>query len=118
MTERAIVITTGNQVYTRDMKIVDGFMTKDLQDAVGGFFEIVQPMHLKEPYVIVCDDEGILKRKSLNPIASLWYGSAIVGDVVIMKEGFRDGEPDIIGLDEEEAQYIMDEAAKQVAVLA
>lgn len=117
MTERVVVITADNQVSPQDIEVVDGFMLQGLQEAVGGFFEIVHPMYLENPYVIVCDDEGILKHKPLNPIASLWYGSGMVGDVVIMKEGFRDGEPDILGLDDDEVQFIMDKAMEQVAVL-
>ena len=107
-TERVVVITTDNQIHQREIEVVDGFLLQALQDAVGGFFEIVQPMYLEYPYVIVCDDEGILKHKKLNTIASHFYGSGMVGDVVIMKEGFRDGEPDIVGLDDDETQYIMD----------
>ena len=101
-TERVVVITTDNQIHQRDIEVVDGFLLQGLQE-------------LEHPYVIVCDDEGILKHKKLNPIASHFYGSGMVGDVVIMKEGFRDGEPDIVGLDDDEVQYIMDKIMEVLA---
>ena len=119
MKEKAVVITTNDEVRIVDMeRDQDGFLLKDLQQAVGGFTEIVHPMYLERPYVVICDDEGVLKHKQLNRIASHWYGGGMVGDIVVMKEGFYDGEPDIVGLNEFEAQMILNRASELKRQLA
>lgn len=80
--------------------------------AIDGHLEVVHPMLLPRPYCMIVDEEGLLKEKQMNPFASVLYGyvahgQPIVGTVVLMKEGIRDGEPDIVGLDEEDIKTII-----------
>ena len=83
-------------------------MLRDLQDAVDGFIEIVRPFGIScDHLVMVVNDEGLIRDLPANPVGSLIYGDTIAGTVVIMKEGIRDGEPDLIGLTEEEAEFVM-----------
>lgn len=77
--------------------------------AVGGYIEHVKPMGLKPPFCMIVNEEGLLRRLPLNPIASTLYGmelhgQPIVGTAVIMKDGFTSEGPDIIGLSDEEAE--------------
>lgn len=63
-------------------------------------------------YKTVGEDEGRLIGLPINPcgcgLYGIWrHGSPIVGDLVIMKRGYRNGEPDIVGLSDEEATAIM-----------
>lgn len=83
-------------------------MLRDLQDAVDGYIEIVRPFGIScDHLVMVVNDEGLIRGLPANPVGSLIYGDTIAGTVVIMKEGIRDGEPDLIGLTEEEAEFVM-----------
>ena len=115
--ERAIRITADNWISIAELRVVDGFMLQDLQKAVGGWIEIVPGMYLPEPLRIICNDEGVLKRLPLNRAASLLYGSGIVGDVLLMAQGWRDGEPDIVGLTEGQAQETVNELLEQFPFL-
>jgi hypothetical protein len=58
------------------------FSFKELQGYVGGYIEIVR---LPNNYILVVDEEGLLKQKKLNKKASELAGQPIVGDVVLCK---------------------------------
>lgn len=76
---------------------------------VGGYIELVHPRELPHPYVMLVNEDGHFRNLQPNPIASALYGSqSIVGNVVIMQEGFVDGEPDIVGLDEKQIPALLD----------
>ena len=88
-----------------------------LRNAVGGWYEHVHPMGLKRPYSMMVNEEGLLLGLPLNPLGSLLYGTQahgqpIVGDIVFVKDGYHDGEPDVVGLDDAEAQRIGNEFIK------
>ena len=108
-TKEYIVIITPAPKVTFIVKETDNEkMLHDLQDAVDGFIEIVRPFGRSGGHlVMVVNDEGLLRDLPVNPVGSLIYGDTIAGTIVIMKEGFRDGEPDLIGLTEEEADFVM-----------
>lgn len=55
---------------------------EELQRAVGGYIEFV-PIPAMDDIVLVVDEEGLLKEKPYNKIASEIAGRVIVGDVVI-----------------------------------
>jgi len=60
------------------------FTLGELQKAVGGLIEIVRV----EPWsdiILIVDEEGRLKRKRCNELASEMVGRYIVGDVVLME---------------------------------
>ena len=83
-------------------------MLRDLQDAVDGYIEIVRPFGIScDHLVMVVNDEGLIRGLPANPIGSLIYGDTIAGTIVIMKEGIRDGEPDLIGLTKEESDFVL-----------
>ncbi|MEG1391221.1 MAG: DUF3846 domain-containing protein, partial [Angelakisella sp.] len=75
----------------------------------------VHPVGLIHPFVMVIDEEGRLKDKPINRIASYLYSQAepIVGDIIVMAEGPNEyGENDIIGLTEDQYracyQYLLE----------
>lgn len=91
--------------------------TKAWGAVVGGCIEIVHPQGLKPPYCMIVNDEGLLKKLPLNRAGSLLYGtqfhgSPIVGDIVIMAEGWTPEGPDIIGIPEERAEKVAQEFIK------
>ena len=71
---------------------------------VGGFFEIVR---LKNIYsgsdMVVCvNDCGAIDNLPINQMASMICAQPIFGPAVLLREGFVDGEPDLISLDDED----------------
>ena len=88
-----------------------------LREAVGGWYEHVHPMGLKRPYSMMVNEEGLLLNLPMNLLGSILYGTkfhgqTIVGNIVFVKDGYYDGEPDVVGMDAEEAQRVGDEFVK------
>lgn len=79
---------------------------EDLRECVGGYIEIVRPAFLEpvEPFLLmVLDEDGKLKEKPINDLASLLYCNpfdCIVGNVVIGTRFNEDptAEPDIYAM--------------------
>lgn len=84
---------------------------KTVGSAVGGYIEHVKPARLRHPYCMIVNEEGRLLDLPLNYVGSYFYGTdqhgePIVGNIVIMKDGYRGGEPDIVGLDDSEVERV------------
>ena len=105
---KGIVITTDLEISVREFTEPP---YKSIGEAVGGYIEVVHPMGLKEPFCMVVNEEGLLKKLPLNTIGSFWYGTQfhghpIAGDIVLLKEGLVGCEIDFIGLDDAEIESI------------
>lgn len=110
MAEKVIALTTsGNIAILEPEQDEDGSTLGALQRIVGGYIEVAVPKNLRCPYLIICDEDGVLKGLDVNVIGTLLYGAPIVGDIVIMKSGVRNGEPDIVGMNDEEATDLVNE---------
>lgn len=85
--------------------------------------EKVNARYLKEPFVLMIDEEGRFKDQPVvNFIASYLYGThehhePIVGNAMVMKLGMTDAGPDILPLDEAEARHV-EESMKAIAHVA
>lgn len=71
-------------------------------------------MNLEAPLMFVCNEEGLIHGLPRNNTGCIFYGTyqhghPIVGNIAIVQQGWRDGEPDIIGLPEETAEKIYDQ---------
>lgn len=61
---------------------------EETQALVGGYVELV---HLDDNNILLCDEEGLLKHKPINTLATIqakglgWKGSYLVGSVFIFK---------------------------------
>ena len=80
------------------------------------WIEIVRPRNC--PYVLIVDEEGLLKENKINPLASDMYGyfehgQPIVGDCLLMKEEFLE-EPTLVGFDYRDAIEIALELNKKL----
>ena len=111
---KAIKITTDNKITEIN---VEEPPHRSLGVEVGGFIEIVRPRRLKSPYVMIVDEEGLLKECHENLVGSVLYGASehgypIFGDIVIMREDFGPEGPDLFGLDTLDTLYISDLAEK------
>ncbi len=108
---KGIVITAQDNIEIRDF---DQPLYKSIGNVVGGFIEIVNPIGLKQPFVMIVNEDGLRLELELNAVGSVLYGTLahghpIVGDIVIMKRGYTEEGPDIVGLEDQEAAglYLM-----------
>ena len=106
---KGVCISTDNKVEVREFGEP---LYKTVGKVVGGYIETVHPRGLKFPYVMIVNEEGLLLGLPLNPFGCKLYGTAqhgqpIVGNIVIMKVGYADGEPDIVGLADEEIEEVI-----------
>ena len=88
-----------------------------IKEAVGGWYEHVHPMGLDRPYRMMVNEEGLLLGLPMNRLGSELYGTPrhgqpIVGDIVFLKDGYDGGEPDVVGMTEDEAQRLGDKFVK------
>lgn len=108
---KGIVITTKDEMRVQEFSEP---AHKSIGEAVGGWIEVVRPVRLKRPYCMIVNEEGALLNLPRNIFGSFLYGTNyhgnwILGDIVLLKEGINsDGEPDILGLDEQEIKHMCD----------
>jgi len=104
---KALKITTDGKKEVVDVECSDSEKQLDvLYELVEGYIKIIR---LSEPFsnfVMIVDDEGLVKEKPINSIATSFYNlertdwqSYIVGDAVIMR---WDPPSDITGLTEDD----------------
>ena len=85
---KGLVITTEDKMQVREFG-KPAYET--IGKAVGGWIEVVHPKGLPDPFCMVV----------------VRHGNPIVGDIVILKEGFTTpGERDFIGLDEDDIKFL------------
>ena len=107
---KGIVVTTDLEIRIEEFSDP---LYKTVGSAVGGYIEHVKPARLRHPYCMIVNEEGRLLDLPLNYVCSYFYGTdqhgePIVGNIVIMKDGYRGGEPDIVGLSDVDAEQIKD----------
>ena len=106
---KGIVITTKYEMRVQEFLEP---VHKSIGEAVDGWIEIVHPVRLGRPYCMVVNEEGLLRNLPMNVLGSFLYrtdiyGSPIVGDIVLLKEGINsDGEYDLLGLTEQDIEYL------------
>lgn len=116
---KGIVITPAMQVTMCDLQYPIG---KTLRNIVGGYIEHVSPPFLEKPYCMIINEGGLLEGLPLNPMGSCLYGTRlhgqpIVGTIVLVKDGYVNGERDIDGLDDAEAEYLYEEIKQAIGLL-
>lgn len=97
---KGIVITTGGTCCIKDFEQP---LYKSIGAVVGGYIEHVKPQRLEEPYCMIVNEEGRIVGLPFNLVGSYLYktdihGQPILGDIVIMQDGYYDGAPDIVGI--------------------
>lgn len=112
----AIKITTTDQISVVPVPVPEPTW-KGMGQLVGGYFEHVRPWGLmnlqvpeKEKLCMIVNGEGRIIGLKPNLVGSLLYNDTptptgykpVVGDILIMAEGFKNGEPDIVGLTNEQ----------------
>ena len=105
---KAILLKTNGHIKPIDMKEDADFRWYAKQIGCD-WIEIVRPVNC--PYVLIVDEEGMMKANSLNILASDMYGTfehnqPIVGDCLLVREEYI-GEPTVVGFDDDEADEIV-----------
>lgn len=116
---KGVVVTTDLDIRVEDFADP---LYKTVGAAVDGYIEHVHPIRLEEPFCMIVNEEGRLRGLPRNLAGSFLYGTdihcePIVGNIVIMKDGYRNGEPDIVGLTDgeiERVQYSMSTLLKSL----
>lgn len=103
-----IKVTTDGQV-----ELLPWVKDAKLSRMIGCFcIEVVHAVLLPTPFVMICDDSGLIAGKPINDVASFFYGTqfhgqGVAGDIVFLKEALVDGEPDVVGMNETEVDYLL-----------
>lgn len=107
---KGFVISTENKMQFKDFNEP---LLLSIGTEICGYSETVHPKYLPEGFCMVVNDEGFLRGLPLNRFASLLYGTPehgqpIVGNAVILREGFVNGERDFVDMtDEDQMTLIM-----------
>lgn len=107
-----LVIPAEGGIYIGDFD--ENPLYKSLQKAVGGLIQVVPCRNLPEPFVMICNEEGLFQDNiTVNPVASAFYGieqhgQPIVGTVVILREEETEEGADLVSLKKGDPQKIAD----------
>lgn len=113
-TARGVVVTTDGRAYVKEF----GYpLHRSCEDTLGGWIETVRPRGLDRPFMMLVNEEGLLHDLPFNVVGSFFYqthihGQPIAGNIILMAEGYRNGERDIVGLEEDEAEKLLDMVLK------
>jgi len=124
---KAIKITTNNKI---SVIYIHEPTLKGMQEQVGGYIETVRPVGLYElnitdkyKLIMIANEDGHRKGLNLNRVATQLYNlgyvdmDPIVGDVLFMSEGFINGEPDIVGLEDDQIIALYQELKSRYSFL-
>ena len=105
---KGLVITTDSLMRTEEYTTP---LHESIGKTVGGWIEVVHPKLLPAPYCMIVNEESLLLGLPVNLLGSILYesfrhGNPIVGNIVFCKEGFVEGERDIIGLDDDDLKCL------------
>ena len=113
MSLKAIKLTTDGEIQVIDWPEGDNHfkILRWMQDMVDGAIEIVRPMLLERPYVMIVDDAGLIKEDDpkLNPVGSVLYGflehgQPIAGTALILQEVMTPDGADLTGIAKDKAE--------------
>ena len=114
---KAIIITADGKISQCDVEKTGEPLYDLVRKTVDGFME-----HIYFPglpgYIGTVDDEGKLKNKPVNVLATRLYQNPLdflVGDVIILKYGTFEGDSDIVGIPDEEANRLMNKIREVIS---
>lgn len=90
----------------------DDFGWEWMRDTIGcEWIEIVHPKRLPNGFVMIVDEEGLLKPNVLNHVGSWFYesdkhGDPIVGNILILKEEFGDEGAECVGMSDADVDRV------------
>lgn len=72
--------------------------------------EVVHPKRMATPFILIVDEEGLLKDRPVLNVAGSWlyetdvHGAPIAGNILILREEIGDEGPEFAPMDEEDAK--------------
>ena len=105
---KAILITTNDEVSIVDLQTGIQPLYKSINQTLkADLFESVHPKFLPQGIAMLVDESGRCKGLPINQYGSLLYGvhihgEPIVGDILLMKEGFTQEGYDLVDFPEDE----------------
>ena len=102
---KGLIVRTTGEVEEKDFGEP---LYKTVGEEVGGWIEVTGTvLHNDEPALrMIVNEEGIPMDLAYNPYASLLHGTKILGNAVIMREGMTEDGPDIVGLEDGDAEKV------------
>ena len=111
MKEKYILIHDGTEPKPEIIELDADHLLDGMRRAIG--CDCIEVVHvqtgllLPHGVVMVADESGWFRgAPRVNKFASAFYGEPIFGDVLLAAEGYRNGEPDIVGLDVYQLQWL------------
>lgn len=104
---KVIEINTSGNV--SEFEVTDD-IGEQIRNRLDGWIEVVKPERLDSEYIMIADEEGLLKELRINLFGSYLYetekhGFPIAGNIYIATVGYTDdGEFDIMGLSDDAVQ--------------
>lgn len=111
MIEKYILIHDGSDPAPELIEIDSDYLLDGMYKAIGcDCIEIVRVqtgLLLPHGVVLVADESGWYRNNSrVNKFATVWYRDVICGNVILAAEGYRNGEPDLVGLDDAQLRFL------------
>lgn len=85
MAEHITITTEGRITTVTPRDPAHGYRLEELYAHTGA--ECIEVVYLRDGRIMVVDEEGFLKSKSINAIATRMAGYPIVGDVLVCDDG-------------------------------
>ena len=111
MKEYVIICRTDGAIETAEVPEKHDF--RWYPEQIGAkYFEPVHPKGLKDPYLFLCDEEGLYNvRPTINFLGSWLYEThihehPIIGDIMILKEETTESGGELVGMSESEADVL------------
>ena len=107
-----VTISTAGMVEIKEFDPLNMDVNDVIHAALDSHYEIVRCRTMPHKFLMAVDDCGVLKSLPVNAVASELYGvrvhgCPICGPAVIMREEMVDGEPDIVGLTEDDTAELI-----------
>lgn len=111
MKEKFILVHDGTDPKPEIIELDTPHLLAGMYQAIGcSCIEIVHVqtgLLLPHGVVMVVDESGWFHGASrVNKLASVWYRDVIVGNVILAAEGYRNGEPDLVGLNDTQLKFL------------
>ena len=97
--KKALLVKTDFKIEAVELPSEDSYFNNKVHELLD--CELYEPAGLLYGYVALVDESGMLKLKQINYLASVLYSSIndmLVGDVLITKIGYEDGDSSFVSL--------------------
>lgn len=111
MIEKYFLVPAVDPWHAHVVEIDDANLLSGIRDAIGCRYIEIAPMlpgFLSPPQGVcmVVDEEGwLLDNPVQNKLGTVLCGQPIAGNILFGRRGYRDGEPDLVGLEQSDIDF-------------